>query len=374
MQRAGEQAREIQETLGVVRNILQNRVWGPYPHATVVHVMNQMPPVAQEMQRALLALDMARQLQEELVALRAILAAGITGAEALPWGDIDEEHPTSRELGLGATHYSFRWQQARRQREVEPPGDEQALMQQRASPTKRPAPTEFDVSVRVARLARSLEDEIKMMSPRHALRAAWWVGRFTYYLERRGRCLQVARQPPPFTLAEWQVAAHKARQRGAPRPMPLESQEEEATVQAWITSVVDEVQDILGRHMTRRILVLPSGVPIRQWVQEETRPWERLEALEDGMQGMEDVVNHEEGALSSSSVALNPRETLNDTGREAPAATQREKGADDDDKVEDLELPTAERPVRENLNATPTREETSEGFSCLGLILQDLRG
>ena len=81
--------------------------------------------------------------------------------------------------------------------------------------------------------------------------------------------------------------------------------------------------------MTRRILVLPSGVPIRQWVQEETRPWERLEALQDGMQGMEDIVDHEEGATSSASVEPNPREALNATtnGMEALSAESEETEA-----------------------------------------------
>jgi hypothetical protein len=81
MRRAGEQAGEIQETLEAIKNILENRAWGAHPRHNVVNVMSRLPPLVQEMQRALVAMDMTHQLQGELVALRSILAAGLAGAE-----------------------------------------------------------------------------------------------------------------------------------------------------------------------------------------------------------------------------------------------------------------------------------------------------
>ena len=60
-------------------------------------------------------------------------------------------------------------------------------------------------------------------------------------------------------------------------------EQEEAVVRAWVQTLVDEIQGIIGRTELRRILMIRPGDRVNDWVHAEARPWTRLQALEDAM-------------------------------------------------------------------------------------------
>ena len=107
------------------------------------------------------------------------------------------------------------------------------------------------------------------MNFRAARRAAWFIVRILAAMERRLRCVRIQGEPLPFDIAEWREARRDIGVRyGLTLAGGLEEQEE-AVVRAWVQTLVDEIQGIIGRAERRRILMIRPGARVGDWVHAE---------------------------------------------------------------------------------------------------------
>ena len=179
------------------------------------------------------------------------------------------------------------------------PGEEEersGLMQLRDSPSKK-CKRDIDAenhrrdavywSTRrgMTALARRLATEYATMAPRIAGRASWFMHRLLHRMEARLQALRGTGTTLPFLVEEWRESCAHLRERGETIAPPLPDHQEELAVRAWAQTIIDEMQELLGRITLREVLGLCPGEPVLHWADNEASTWERLLRLEAAMEG-----------------------------------------------------------------------------------------
>ena len=135
----------------------------------------------------------------------------------------------------------------------------------------------------MAQLARGLTTEMRQMAPRLARRAVWYVQRLLHHMEQALREMEGTGRTLPFLVNEWRESVAHLLEGGPPMPMNLLDESEEAAVRAWMQTLLNEIQGLIGRLGARQMLHLRPGEEVLQWANREARPWERLQALQTAM-------------------------------------------------------------------------------------------
>ena len=132
-------------------------------------------------------------------------------------------------------------------------------------------------------MARGLPAELRLMAPRLAMRAAWFLARLLLRMEARLNELHDTGETLPFTVSEWRESMAYVREMGDLIPWLLEDAQEEMAVRAWVQTLLDELQGHMGRRPLRQLLAMLPGEEIRNWADREAHPWARLHALEESL-------------------------------------------------------------------------------------------
>ena len=121
------------------------------------------------------------------------------------------------------------------------------------------------------------------MAPRLSRRAVWYIQRLLHHMEQALREMEGTGRTLPFLVNEWRESVAHLLEGGPPTPMNLLEEQEEQAVRAWVQTLLDEIQGLLGRLGARQLLHLRPGEELVQWANREARPWERLQALQAAM-------------------------------------------------------------------------------------------
>ena len=94
-------------------------------------------------------------------------------------------------------------------------------------------------------------------------------------------------------------------------------------MRAWAQTIIDEMQELLGRIVLREVLGLCPGEPVLHWADNEASTWERLLRLEAAMEG--DQGGEEAGPLTGGARGSDDPRPLTDAPAQSPAEVAAEE-------------------------------------------------